>query len=364
LSDPTFEDLFGHAPAVHARAPGRINLIGEHTDYNGGYVLPIATPQETEVLLATRSDRLVRAWSANLPDAQRQIGYRLGEETRTGGWSDYVAGVTRALAERGAPVGGFDARISSNVPLGAGLSSSASLEVALLRALNDAFGLRLDAVSIAKVAHRAETDLVGAPVGIMDQMAASIADQTAALFLDTHTLTFERLPLPSAAALIVIHSGVTHRHTAGDYRVRRAECDEAARQLGVPLLRDVDVAALAHLRLPPPLDRRVRHVVTENERVLRARDALRAGDAAVLGRLMNASHASMRDDFEVSTPEVDTLVELAQAEAGVFGARLTGGGFGGSIVALAARGQAAPAAQSIAAAYAARVPVPPTVLVP
>jgi galactokinase len=330
--NPTFHDLFGYSPLVTARAPGRVNLIGEHTD--------------------------------NVPPAERTRGYELGAERHTGTWLDYVAGVTASLREHGHPVGGFNVRIQSTLPLGGGLSSSASLEVALLRALNGLFQLDLDNLAIARIAHRAETGLVGAPVGIMDQMAASIASETRALFLDARTLAFEQLPLPDGCGLIVIHSGTTHAHAAGEYRVRRAQCDDAARLLGVKGLRDVSVAMLPDADVPPPLDRRVRHVVTENERVLHARDALRHSNAADLGRLMNESHDSMRDDFEVSTPDIDALVELAQADPGVFGARLTGGGFGGSIVALAKRDAAASSAQAIAAAYAEQMVSRPTVLIP
>jgi galactokinase len=361
---PTFAQLFGQPPAVRAAAPGRVNLIGEHTDYNGGFVLPIATPQSTAVALRRRSDDIVRAWSANVAGDAARREFRTGAEARTGQWIDYVAGVTAALRERGHPVGGFDLRIESTLPLGGGLSSSASLEVALLRGLNEAFALELDPMAIAAIAHAAETGLVGAPVGIMDQMAASLADASRALFIDTHTLQFERLPLPDGCAIIVIYSGVSHQHAAGDYRVRRAECEQAARLLGVERLREVAVAQLASLQLPAPLDRRVRHVVTENERVLQARQALRAGDAVRFGALMRDSHASLRDDFEVSTPEIDVLVDLAAAEESVFGARITGGGFGGSIVALARRDDAAAAAGRIASAYAARVPRRPAVLIP
>jgi galactokinase len=349
---------------IRASAPGRVNLIGEHTDYNDGFVLPIATPQGTVVELRRRDDRVVSASSANMPEASRTIAFTLGEETRTGGWSDYVAGVTSSLRERGVDIGGFDAAIASTLPLGAGLSSSASLEVALLRAIDAAFALRLDPVAIASIAHRAETGLVGAPVGIMDQMAASLADARAALFLDTRTRAFERLPLPEGTALIVIHSGVAHRHAAGDYRVRRRECEEAAHLLGVAALRDASDASLADMALPEPIDRRARHVVTENARVMQAVAALRAADARAFGALMNASHVSMRDDFEVSTPEVDALVDLAQREATVFGARLTGGGFGGSIVALAEAGGAPAAAIRIAGAYRQRTNIEPTILVP
>ena len=192
--------------------------------------------------------------------------------------------------------------------------------------MTETFALKLDAASLARLAHRAETGLVGAPVGIMDQMAASLADTDAALFLDTRTLAFERLPLPPSTSLIVIHSGIVHRHAGGEYRTRRGECEDAAQRLAVGKLRDATMAMVAEAALPPPLDRRARHVVTEDARVLSARDALRAGDARRFGALMNASHVSMRDDFEVSTPEIDALVAIAQAEPNVFGARLTGGG--------------------------------------
>jgi galactokinase len=349
---------------VTATAPGRVNLIGEHTDYNGGYVLPIATPQGTTASIERRDDLRVTATSDNVPPSERRIEYTLGREERTGTWGDYIAGVTAALREGGFALGGFDAAISSTLPLGGGLSSSASLEVALLRAIVKEFALPLDPVSIAQVAHRAETGLVGAPVGIMDQMAASLAGTDAALFLDTLTLAFERLPLPAGTGLIVIHSGVVHRHVDGEYRVRRRECEEAARRLGVGTLRDATPATVAAAALPSPLDRRARHVVTENERVLHARDALHRGDAAALGALMNASHASMRDDFEVSTPEVDALVEIAQSAPGVYGARLTGGGFGGSIVALAKDEGAAGSAAHIADVYAKQTSQQPAVLIP
>src|SRR2546423_6966829 len=184
--------------SVRASAPGRVNVIGEHTDYNDGFVMPIATPQRTDITLDPRDDDRVCAWSANVDETDRRMEYRLGAESRRGEWVDYVAGVTQVLGQRGCAIRGFDARIESTVPLGAGLSSSASLEVALVRALNEAFALHLADVEIARIAHRAETGLVGAPVGIMDQMAASLAGEDAALFLDTRTLAFERIPLPPA----------------------------------------------------------------------------------------------------------------------------------------------------------------------
>ncbi len=330
-----FERRFGRPPEVAREAPGRVNLIGEHTDYNGGFVLPTAIPRKTRAETARGEGRRVRAASADA-DEGRVFQYELGEERRRGAWIDYVQGVTQALGRRGITISGFDLWIRSDVPPGSGLSSSAALEVSVLRAVRDLFGLPLDDVALALVGQHAENDLVGAPVGIMDQMASSLADAGVALFLDTRTLAFERIAIPPAADLVIIDSGVRHDHSAGDYRVRRAECEEAARLLRIPQLRDLPPERREDIeRLPEPYRRRARHVVTENERVLAAADALRRGDLDRLGALFDVSHDSERDDFEVSVPEVDRIVEAAREDPGVFGARLTGGGFGGSVVILA-----------------------------
>jgi galactokinase len=346
----TFTDLFADAATITTQAPGRVNLIGEHTDYNGGFVLPAAIPFETRVELRPRRDPRVRVWSAQFPGAD-PVAFEIGSERRTGDWADYVRGMTWSLASAGA-LSGFDARIESDVPVGSGLSSSAALEIALGRALRAAFTLPLDDVALAVAARRAETDFVGAPVGIMDQMACSLADTGSALFIDTRSLECARIQLPEAAALIVIDSGVAHQHAAGDYRTRRDECARAAASLGVGELRDVDESDLDRASaLPPPLDRRARHVITENARVLAAVDALRARDLGRVGRLFFESHASMRDDFEVSIAAIDHLVEQAERTPGVYGARLTGGGFGGSIVAIADRDRAKSAAHAIVAAH-------------
>jgi galactokinase len=344
---PSFETLFGAPPEVSPDAPGRVNLIGEHTDYNGGFVLPVAIPQRTRVEARARHNRTVRLWSAQFPRDAPHV-YTLGEEEPMGAWFDYIKGITRILGA--GTIRGFDARIESDVPVGSGLSSSAALEIAAGRALRHLFALSLDDVALARIGQQAENDFVGAPVGIMDQMACSLADTTAALFLDTRTLEYERVPLPRSASLLVIDSGITHDHAAGDYRVRRGECAEAARQLGVRELRDVqDVREVE--RLPPPLNRRARHVVTENARVLETVEALRAGDCARVGALFERSHASMRDDFEISIPAIDVLVQIATSVQGVYGARLTGGGFGGAIVALADASVAVAAADQIVTGY-------------
>jgi galactokinase len=269
------------------------------------------------------------------------------------------------MARDGYALGGFDLAIVSDVPLGSGLSSSAALEVAVLRGLRDLFRLELDDVRLAQLGQIAENDFVGAPVGVMDQMAASLADDRTALFLDTRTLQYEQVPLPDGGGLVVINSGVAHNHASGDYRTRRAECERAAAALGVPQLRDLGPADLPRVAaLPEPLNRRARHVVTEDERVLESVAAMKAGDLRGLGRLFTASHASQRDDFEVSVREIDLLVDLASAEPGVFGARLTGGGFGGSIVALVEAGASGGISERVAGAYRARSGHTPAILVP
>jgi len=326
-------------------------------------VLPTTIPQQTSVDLSVRSDRQVTAQSAN---AAPSASYELGEEQRRGGWADYVQGLTWALrdAEYVLPTG-FDLRVASDVPLGAGLSSSASLEVAVLRAIREALHLDLDDVKLARLGQRAENDFVGARCGLMDQMAVSLADTGSALFLDMQSLEFRRVPLPANADLVVIHSGVSHAISGGDYNARRAECEAAARQLGVAQLRDLTPADWPRVaELSEPLNRRARHVVTEDARVLMAVTALETGDVSQLGRLFAESHASMRDDFEVSVPEVDLLVDIAQHESQVFGARLTGGGFGGSVVVLAQAGSGREVAERVAAEYARRSGQTPTILVP
>jgi galactokinase len=345
-------------------APGRVNLIGEHTDYNGGYALPAAVPRRTRVEIILREDRCVRAWSASFSE-KGPCEYSIGEESAGRGWLDYVQGITWTLRRDGFSLRGFDAGIESSVPLGGGLSSSASLEVALLRALRGALGLPLSDLEVAKAAYRAETNFVGAPVGIMDQIACSLGSESAALFLDTRSLETEPIPLPAAIELGVIDSGVRHSHAGGEYRVRRSECEEAARRLGVASLRDLEGLSPERWEgLAEPLNRRVRHVMTENDRVLKMVAALRSVDASLLGQILSASHRSLRDDFEVSIPELDLLVELAGGEPDILGARMTGGGFGGCMVLVGRAGSTRVAAERIARLYRERTGLPGVVLVP
>lgn len=313
-----------------ASAPGRVNLIGEHTDYNGGFVLPVALPLRVTVDLEPRADRVVRVSSTTVDDG-RWHDVPLGVE-RTETWIDHVIGAGRVVGV----AQGYEVRITSDIPMGAGLGSSGALGVALLRAIRSAFGIQLDDVALARLAQRSENEFVGASSGIMDQMAASLGREGEALFLDCRSLEFERIELPELAGLLVIHSGVMHRHSAGTYNERRRQCEEAARALDVGQLRDLSSADLPRIEtLPEPLRRRARHVVSEDARVLAAVRALRDLDLEELGRLLDASHRSLRDDYEVSTPEVDLLVDLVREQPGVLGARITGGGFGGSIVAIA-----------------------------
>jgi galactokinase len=347
-----YERVFGRAPEAFARAPGRVNLLGEHTDYNDGYVLPTAIGLSTEVALARRDDGRVVVVSETLAE---RGAYVLGQEPTLGSFIDYVAGVTRSLAVHGHAIEGFDALVRSSVPVGSGLSSSAALEVALLRALRVRFSLSFDDATLARLAHWGETRHVGVPVGLLDPMACSLADEHTALFLDVRTLAFERVALPEATEIAVVDSGVAHQHASGDYRKRRAECQSAAERLGVAALRDATLDQLP--ALPEPLRRRARHVINENARVLAGVQALRDGDAERFGALWWASHASLRDDFEVSVPAVDAIVERARGVPEILGARITGGGFGGAVVVLARRGHA----RSAAAAIAAR---PELVLVP
>ncbi|MDB5570163.1 MAG: galactokinase [Hyphomicrobiales bacterium] len=324
-----FEDLFGVAPECEADAPGRVNMMGDHTDYNDGFVLPMAIPQRTFVEAARAKAMPHRAYSVSLRRMESFAGADLPDFAR------YVGGCVNVLAERGIALPPLNFRISSNVPVGAGLSSSAALEVAVLRVLDEMFGLGLEPVEIALLAQRAEIMHAGVQCGVMDQMAASLAGPRQMLFIDTRTLAFRHTPLPQGCDILVTHSGVERQLSASAYNERRRECQAAAAMLGAPSLRDVDDIAAVE-KLESPWRERARHVVSENARVL---SALKAS-APEFGQLMNASHASLRDDYAVSAPALDTLVDALQRHPLVHGARLTGAGFGGACVALTQEGAA------------------------
>jgi len=329
-----------------------VNLIGEHTDYNGGFVLPVATPQRTHVELRPTGGHEVHAVSAQEGCAP---AFTIGAERPVGGWVDYVAGMTRTLAAMGHGLGGFELRVDSDLPAGCGLSSSAALEVAVGRALREAFDLDLNDVEIAEAGRRAENEFVGVHCGPMDQLAAALADTDQALLIDCRSLARMPVAIPPGCELVVIDSGQRHSLADGEYNTRREECERAASLLGAEFLCDVPQGDARIAALPPPLDRRARHVVEENMRVEIAVDAMLRDDAPALGKLLDASHESQRALFEVSTPEVDRLVHEVR-DRGALGARLTGGGFGGSIVALAGSGTAGTLSQP---KLGARVLIPP-----
>jgi galactokinase len=332
-------------------APGRINLIGEHTDYNDGLVMPIALRLGVTVAARSRDDTTARL-TTDAAVIPREASYQLGAERRDGTWVDRVRGVTATLTQGGFAIGGFDAEITADLPVGAGLGSSAAFAIALLRSLSALFDLALDDAELAEIAHRAETEFVGARAGMLDQLASVYGRPSGALFIDMRDRATRMVPLPQSIQLAVIDSSTRHEHATGGYNRRREECEEACRHLGVASLRELDGQPLDTIleRLPPPLDRRVRHVVTENARVREAVAALGATDDARLGELLSASHRSLRDDYEVSTPELDRLVDLAAA-AGALGSRLVGGGFGGSIIALGRRGGAKDLAAHVVDGY-------------
>jgi galactokinase len=341
----SFLEVFGQQPEVAARAHGRVNLLGEHTDYNDGYVLPTTIPQRTRIQLAPSSDARWRLYSANLDE---HLEYEDANGPPPTGFGRYVFGCIEVLRGQGASIPPLMIHICSDVPMESGLSSSAALEVALLRALRSWLRLQFDDVELARLAQRAEVEYAGVRCGILDQMACSLGDPQHMLFLDTRTLARRLLPLPLADVL-VIDSGVPRTLAGSGYNQRRAECEQAARLLGVKALRDVtDVAQAAGL--PLPLAARARHVITENQRVLEAAEGV---DAQRFGVLMNASHASLRDDYEVSIVALDALVDLLQQHPQVHGARLTGAGFGGACVALVHEAQRASVAEEVLRRYAA-----------
>ena len=348
-----FVQLFGESPRIY-QAPGRVNLIGEHTDYNDGFVMPAAIGFYTRASVAPRHDRKLVIHSENYSE---QVEFDLDHlpATRAGHWSDYVIGVVKMLVRSGEKLGGVNLLVDGNVPQGAGLSSSASIEVAVGYALLDLADqatdrpkldqTKLDRTKLALLCQQAENEFVGARCGIMDQFIASHGERGKALLLDCRSLEYRQLPLPDDAALVICNTMVKHSIAKGEYNQRRAECEAGVRGLSKYLpnaqaLRDVtpeDLEAYGR-ELPDIVRRRCRHVVSENARVLRAAAALELGDLQAFGKLMLESHRSLRDDFEVSCPELDLMVELAEQAEGVYGTRMTGGGFGGCIIALVQAG--------------------------
>ena len=331
-----FKHHFSAAPASMGYAPGRVNLLGEHTDYNGGLVMPMPLTLGTAVALGpgTQPNRILVV--SDSFDGKVTLSL---QDKASGRWSDYVLGCLAEAFGRDAPATGLHVAIASDLPVGSGLSSSAAIEVATLHAANDMLGGSQDPMETARTAKKVENDFVGMPCGIMDQFAVAVGSPGHALYLDTHSLEHKDAPLDAAFSFVVVHSGVRHRLTDGGYKQRVEECTAACQALGVPYLSALGIDNLARTESLDALHAaRARHVITENHRVRTGYQALIDGNFDVFAEQMIASHASQRDDYEVSVPEVDQLVQGALA-AGAIGARLTGGGFGGSIVALVKREQ-------------------------
>ena len=345
-----FEHLFGEAPAFVVRAPGRVNLIGEHTDYNDGFVLPMAINRAVWIAFRPCPDHRVRIHSLDFDDVAEFDLRRLRHEDK--GWREYVKGVAHVLSEEW-ELTGWEGVMAGDVPIGAGLSSSAAVEMAVARAFAAVGSLPWEAARMARAGQRAENEWVGMNCGIMDQMISAAGKRDHALLIDCRSLETRAVPLPAGAVVVVLDTATRRGLVDSAYNERRAQCEAAAAFFGVPALRDVDLGAFEDQggRLDPTTRRRARHVISENERTLAAAEAMRRGDAVGMGRLMNASHASMRDDFEISREEMDVMVALAQAEPACFGARMTGGGFGGAAVALVREERAEAFAISVGDAY-------------
>ena len=352
-----FEELYGPGECRLFRAPGRVNLIGEHTDYNDGFVLPMAIDLDLVVAARLRDDRRVRAYSANFGAG---VEFSLGAVTKdpANAWADYFRGVAFFINEAFPAVGGMDVLMDGTVPIGSGLSSSAAVETATALAFLRTNGLSMTRREMALLCQRAESEFVGARCGIMDQLVSACGERGAALFVDCRSLETQAVPIPDGVVVVMCDTMRRREIASSEYNRRRAECEEAVRILGealpgVTALRDVSPEAFAEHRhlLPPPLDRRAEHVVLEDRRVEESVAALREGDLARLGREMAASHESLRTMYEVSCPELDTMVRIASEAPGCVGARMTGGGFGGCTVNVVLRESASAFEDAVKRAY-------------
>jgi galactokinase len=366
--EKVFEQIFG-GPSRLYRAPGRVNLIGEHTDYNQGFVMPAAIGLYCWVAIAARADRKLQVYSSEF---ESSVSVELDDTaiSRRGDWSDYVVGTALALESSGYELCGANILVRGQVPIGSGLSSSAAIEVSTGYALLDISKETIDLKQLALACRQAENEFVGARVGIMDQFISTHGRAGHALMLDCRSLESKALPIPPGALLGICNTGVKHQLAGGEYNVRRAQCEEAVRRLssllpGIQALRDVTPSQLEEHKglLPEVIYRRCRHVVTENERVLQAAEALLRGNLPAVGMLMAESHRSLRDDYEVSCAELDTMVEIACAQPGVIGARMTGGGFGGCTINLVHADAAEAFKASVAAEYEKRTDIRPDIYV-
>lgn len=359
-----FQDEFGAEPAFIVRAPGRVNLIGEHTDYNDGFVFPMAIDRAAFIALRPRDDKRVLALSLDMED-QREFALDDLRRSAKVDWIDYLIGVAWVLRERGYALRGWEGVVSGDVPIGSGLSSSAALELATARAFCCVSDFEWDPTAMALACQAAENQWLGVNCGIMDQMISATGVQDRALLIDCRSLETETAPLPSGTAVVILDSGTRRGLVDSKYNERRAQCEAAARHFGLPALRDISGATFAERahELDALSRKRARHVITENARALRARDAMNAGDAAALGQLMIESHISLRDDFEVSSPALDAIVNCANAEPSCYGARMTGAGFGGCAVALVQADEAQGFVERVSACYIAATGVQPTLYI-
>lgn len=346
-----FEDRFGNTPAYVVRAPGRVNLIGEHTDYNDGFVLPLAIERAVWIALQPCPERRVVAYSL---DNDQTITFALANlQKGSPAWAEYLRGMAWALQEAGYTLPGWEGVIAGDVPIGAGLSSSAALELAAARAFQAVSGWPWQIGRMARISQRAENEWVGVNCGIMDQLIAAGGVAGHALLIDCRSLETRPVPLPAEAVVVVLDTAKRRGLVDSAYNERRNRCEAAARFFGVSALRDIGPAQFeaGATGLDAVTHRRARHVITENERVLQAVQAMQRGDLVELGRLMQASHRSLRDDFEVSSPELDAMVACAETQAGCYGARMTGAGFGGCAVALVRREAASRFVENVRACY-------------
>ncbi len=357
----TFTARFGSDAPLLVRAPGRVNLIGEHTDYNDGFVMPLAIDRAVWAALRPVAGRQVRAYSI---DFDAWGTFDLDRPERGDGWLEYLKGVAWSLREDGHALRGWEGVIAGDVPVGAGLSSSAALEMATARAFAAVSGLDWDPAAMAVACQRAENRWVGVNCGIMDQLIAGVGRAGHAVLIDCRSLAARPVALPAGTAVVVLDTATRRELVTSAYNERRTQCERASSAFGVPALRDVTVARFERdgHGLDPLTSRRARHVITENDRTVRAADAMASGDAEQLGRLMDDSHASLRDDFEVSSAALDAMVDAAR-DAGCLGARMTGAGFGGCAVALVDAGHTAAFVERVSLGYRERTSLTPAVYV-
>jgi len=345
----SFTAYFNAKPEFIVRAPGRVNLIGEHTDYNDGFVLPMGIDRAVWIALTPRADSQIRIRSLDL---EIDSAFDLHSLTKGEGWLEYPKGIAHQLQKAGYELRGFDAVMTGDVPRGAGLSSSAAVELAIARAFSAVCGFAWDAAQMAKISQKAENEWVGVNCGIMDQMASAASKAGYALFLDCRTLEYQHAPLPQNTSVVILDTSTRRGLVDSAYNERRSQCEEAARWFGVKALRDVSVDAFEKRNgLSEVVTKRARHIITENARVLEAVEVMKAGNVKRLGELFNASHNSLRDDFEVTNEALNQIVECAQEQPSCYGARMTGAGFGGCAVALVQEENAQEFTNAVSVAY-------------